>query len=157
MQLHYTDMDSLQRHLVGKQLSGIKVSVFASVYQHHNKKHHEEYFAIYRQLVHQVIEKALEEYKYLTVIIAKQGGWQKYQRYFLTDLKRIPEKHITAGRFVKAKFSLDSAINPGIQLADFYAGILREHILTTKIDSQSFNYELLNSQYKSIENYKAPK
>ena len=153
--IHYADMGASQRRLVSSILSNVKVTVYASTYQHQGQKSHKEYFTVYQHLVHQAAEAALKEYKDLVVTIAKQGGWQTYQQSFLASLRNIPKKGVVMGRFAKAKFFLDSASNPGIQLADFYAGAVRENILLATDKSLSCNYELIAHQYKSIESYQA--
>lgn len=152
--LHYVDLDRRQKQAVSNLLSHAKVSVFASIYRHQGRKSHQEYFLIYRTLVHQTIESALKKHKDLVVTVGKQGGWQTYQKSFLTSLKQIPKQCSADGNFVKAKFIIDSVINPGIQLADFYAGALRESILS--IDNKQYsssNFKILADHYKAIEKF----
>ncbi len=153
MNIHYADLDHSQKSLVSNLLSQAKVSVFASTYRHQGRKNHQEYFSIYERLVHQTVESALKEHKELVVTIGKQGGWQTYQKSFLASLKDVTKKFATKRNFAKAKFILDSVINPGIQLADFYAGALRENILSNENKKySSSSYELLTNQYRAIEN-----
>jgi len=156
--IHYADLDHNQKRLVSGLLFHTKTSVFASTYFHQGRKNHQEYFSIYESLAHQAVESALNEYKDLVVTIGKQGGWQTYQKSFLTGLKDVPKNSATKGKFAKAKFLLASVINPGIQLSDFYAGALRENILSKENQKySSSSYDLLANQYRAIKNYKKPK
>jgi hypothetical protein len=79
------------------------------------------------QLVKIVITAAFEKHQELEIAVAKQGGWQKYERNFLAALKQIPDDFKQRGGYRKGQIYLTSAVTPGIQLADFYVGSIRDY------------------------------
>src|ERR1039457_4937224 len=89
--LHFTDMTDQQRATAGKRLAMAKVAVFTASYWYKTQSmSHETRFEIYTELVKLSIQKAFETHKELEVGIAKQGGWQDYERKLVTELKQIP-------------------------------------------------------------------
>ena len=127
--LHFADMSSDQKRAAARRLAQAKVTVVTAHYRHHGDKTHTERFTIYTNLVKICIRKALQEYRELTIGIAKQGGWQKYERDFYAQLRALTEGFDSKSDYRKADFELLSASNPGIQLADFYVGALRAYVM----------------------------
>jgi hypothetical protein len=76
------------------------------------------------------IKAALMDFDDLIINIGRQGGSRQYETALIKELQRIPESFIERGLFKKAKFSLLSASNAGIQLADFYASASRSYFLS---------------------------
>jgi hypothetical protein len=74
-----------------------------------------------------VITAAFEQYQELEIAIAKQGGWQEYEHTLLNELKQIPDEFKRKGGYRQGEIYLASAASPGIQLADFYVGSIRQH------------------------------
>lgn len=129
--LHFTDMTAEQKRIAGERLAQAKVTVFSAHHWHDGDKTHPERFDIYTQLVKICIRKAFEEHKELVIAIAKQGGWQHYERNFCADLRTLPEEFTRSGNYRKADIELLSAAKPGIQLADFYVGAVRDYTMNS--------------------------
>jgi hypothetical protein len=88
---------------------------------------HDERFSIYKQLVKIVITAAFQKHQEIEIAVAKQGGWQDYERELLTELKQIPKEMSQEGNFRKGEIYLTSAAKAGVQLADFYVGCIRDY------------------------------
>lgn len=110
-------------------------------------KSHDERFAIYTILTKICINKSFTDYKDLVVGIAKQGGWQKYERDFMAEMRQLPHNQ---PEYRKADFELLSAAKPGIQLADFYVGAVRACVLEGATSSP---YDLVEQQIICMELY----
>lgn len=128
-QLHFADMSSDQKRIVGKRLAQAKVTVFTAHHVHDGDKVHSQRFGIYTELIKTCVLCALEQYDEIKIHIGKQGGWQNYEQNFCAELRELPEQFIQSGKFRKATFELLSATKPGIQLADFYAGAVRDFVM----------------------------
>jgi hypothetical protein len=148
--LHYADMSPEQKRTVGTRLGQAKITVYSAHHFHIDEKTYEERFAIYTELVKICVQKALFEHKELVVNIAKQGGWQKYDNDFCTVLRELPEEFCRTGDYHKATFELLSAVKPGIQLADFYVGAVRDFVVNK---SALMPYSLVQEQILCRENY----
>ena len=128
--LHYADMSGAQRTSVGRILSSQPISVFVSYYWHDGKAtEHERRFEIYSNLVKTALMMASSVHAELRVSIAQQGGWQGYQADFLRGLKALNAGESRSSVYRKVQVELQSGRHPGIQLADFYAGICRDFVL----------------------------
>jgi hypothetical protein len=128
--LHFTDLSEAQKIAVGKRLAKANVTVFSAHYWYvSTTMSHGGRFSIYKDLVKMVINSAFKMHDDVQFGIGKQGGWQKYEREFLAELKRIPKEFNSNGNYRKGEFALLSAAKPGIQLADFYVGTVRDYHL----------------------------
>lgn len=148
--LHFADMSVEQKRTVGARLADAKVTVFTAHHRHRGDKAHPERFEIYTELVKICVRRAFENHKELVIAIAKQGGWQKYERHFCAGLRALPEEFTQRGIYRRAEFELLSAVKPGIQLADFYVGAVREF---TMDDSAVMPFDLVREQIISHEIY----
>jgi hypothetical protein len=92
------------------------------------------------------ISNALQNHKNLVVGIGKQGGWQKYERDFCAQLRSIPDQFTSTGNFRKAEFVLLPATKPGIQIADFYVGAIREFLKSQTQNSMPYYFDIINHQ-----------
>jgi hypothetical protein len=128
-QLHFADMTGAQKRDISDRLAKAKVTVFAASHWHEGAKTHDERFQIYTELVKMCIRSGFNYHKELAIAIAKQGGWPKYQQDFLARLRTLPGEFTGAGNFRKADLELQSAVKPGIQLADFYVGAVRDFLM----------------------------
>ena len=127
--MHFIDMTDADKSAVGARLAKANVSVFSASfwYESTTAMEHEERFSIYTQLVKIVITAAFAKHKELEIAVGKQGGWQEYGRDFLAELKQIPKDFAQRGEYRKGEIYLTSAVKPGIQLADFYVGGIRDY------------------------------
>jgi hypothetical protein len=152
-QIHFADMNEMEKRLLANLFAQSRLSVFVSYYQHCSIKEHDERFYIYGQLVHLVIKSALHTCNKLNVIIAKQGGWQKYEQLFLGSLRPLSEAFAERGNFRKARYELASATNPGIQIADYYAGAFRAGLILGKGSDRKIDGEPWAHQIKRVTAY----
>lgn len=141
--LHFADMTLEQKRAVAKRLARANVTVFTAHIRHEQVKSHTERFFTYKELVKACVRNALETNVELVIGIAKQGGWQKYEQDFCAELREIPEEFARSGNFRKAEFQLLSATKPGVQLADFYVGAVREFAMD---DSATALFDLIREQ-----------
>ncbi len=152
--LHFSDMSNQDKLTVGGYFRQANIACYASCYWHKGGvKNHETRFAIYKALVKLCLCRALEDHKDLIVAVAKQGGWQSYKHSFLGELKEIPEFVRKDDTFCKAKFELASAANPGVQIADFYAGTIRHFLKSGQIIKCAPAYDLIKHQIVCIETW----
>jgi len=149
-QLHYADMSSEQKRTVGARLGQAKITVYSAHHFHADEKTYDERFAIYTELVKICVQKALSEHTELVISIAKQGGWQKYENDFCAVLRNIAEEFCRAGDYRRATFQLLSAVKPGIQLADFYVGTVRDFVAN---EPALMPYDLVQEQILCREIY----
>jgi hypothetical protein len=140
--LHYSDMSLEQKNKIAERFSKSRTLVYGSYYVHTGTKGHFERFFIYTELVKVCIRNALLEFDELNIYLAKQGGWQKYQKSFLSDIRSVADENKRGGRYCRMNLELVSAVKAGVQVADFYAGAIRESLLSK--DTTSF--ELLSAQ-----------
>lgn len=141
--LHFADMSDQQKRIVSSRLAQAKATVFTAHHWHEGDKTHQERFEIYTELVKMCTRKAFESHRELVIGIAKQGGWQKYESDFCSVLRMVPDEFSREGIYRKANFELLSAVRPGVQLADFYAGTVRDFIID---ESERLSYDLLQEQ-----------
>lgn len=125
--LHYCDTALDKKIIAGKVLRSQSITCYAGYYYHDDKpKKHEERFAIYRSMVKTCILQSLEDFVELDITVAAQGGAKEYRAEFLADLQAVVEGF---REYRKAKFRLGNNANPGVQLADFYSGAIRDHLI----------------------------
>lgn len=148
--LHFADMTLDQKCKVGGALANAKVRVYTAHHLHHREKTHQERFEIYTELVKLCIWKAMKDHNTLVITIAKQGGWQKYERDFLAQLRALSEKFTRIRNYRQVSIELRSAIKPGIQLADFYVGAVREYTMDR---STAGPYTFIREQIFTQETY----
>ncbi|MBX9770413.1 MAG: DUF3800 domain-containing protein [Candidatus Obscuribacterales bacterium] len=149
--LHYVDMTKDHKMMMGSILAQRGIDCFASCYYHEgDEKPHEERFGAYLQCVKNCLWQAFDIYDDLTVTIEKQGGWADYKGPMISALGEIPEEYTKRGRFTKSKFELQSSSKHGLQLADFYAGAIRDHLLSHKDKSLSVSYDHISHQIRDI-------
>jgi len=141
--LHYADMTVEHKHIVARRLSEAKITVLTAHHKHVGDKSHPERFSIYSELIKTCVRSAFETHKELIVGIAKQGGWQKYERDFCATLRLLPDEFTKQGNYRKAEFELLSAAKPGIQLADFYVGAVRDF---TMDEAATTPFDLIREQ-----------
>jgi hypothetical protein len=126
--MHFVDLTESAKSIVGERLAMANVSVFsASFWYESTTIEHNERFSIYTQLVKIVITAAFQKHQEMEIAIAKQGGWQDYERELLSELKQIPKEMSQQGSFRKGEIYLTSAAKAGIQIADFYVGCIRDY------------------------------
>jgi hypothetical protein len=137
--------DGLLEHkgIVAGRLAESKVTVRTAHHRHQGEKSHAERFSIYSELIKTCVRSALETHKELIVGVAKQGGWQQYEQEFCASLRLLPEEFTKHGNHRKADFDLLSATKPGIQLADFYVGAVREFTID---ESVTVPFDLISEQ-----------
>jgi len=149
--MHYCDMSKKQRSLVGLVLSRHPIECFISCHYHEtNETSHAARFSIYTKLLITCLEEALKTHRDLVVTIGQQGGWSGYCTPLIKDLQNVVTAASGQRGFRKAKFALQSAAKPGIQLADFYAGATRDHLLTSRGGRSTTPYDLIAHQVKEI-------
>lgn len=152
--MHYIDLDDDQKRNVGDRLAKAQISVFSASYWYEDTvmTEHNERFLVYTQLVKTVIADAFKYHKELKVGVAKQGGWQKYEQAFLSELKLSPDIfRQEQGEYREGDFFLTSAAKSGIQLADFYVGSIRDYHKSLHIA-----HEKIKHQVKTYAVYKIP-
>ena len=144
--MHFADMSEDAKSKASAHLAKANVSVFsASFWYDQSEMDHDERFSIYKQLVKIVITQAFNKHENIEIAIAKQGGWQQYEREFLAEVKQIPQGFMEQNKFCKGNAYLVSAAKPGIQLADFYVGCIRDYhrnmpAVHDKIERQVLSY-----------------
>jgi hypothetical protein len=148
--LHYIDMTLDQMRTVAGRLAQAKVTVFTAHHWHKGDKTHPERFDIYKELVKICIRKAFDQHRELVICIAQQGGAPKYEREFCAQLRELPEEFTRSGSYRKADIKLLSGVKPGIQLADFYVGAVREF---TMDESAVVPFDLVMEQILAREIY----
>jgi hypothetical protein len=148
--LHYCDIASNDRLTASRILIERKIDCYASCYYHDGReKHHEERFAIYKSMVRTCILAAFEHHEDLEIYIAAQGGANEYRSEFLAELRLLPEKFRL---YRKVKFGLETNAHAGIQIADFYAGAIRDFLLSQlqKQNELAHAYDVIKSQIGEI-------
>lgn len=151
--LHYCDIRHEDRLAAGKLLQGNNIDCFSACFYHDgNEKTHEEKFAIYTSMVKSCIGDSLEYHEDLEICIAAQGGATGYRDTFFDELKG--HIGIVSERLGYRKVKLDLATNahPCIQIADFYAGAVRDFLRSQILDNPELAapYELLEKQIRDI-------
>ncbi len=145
--LHFTELNDDQKRTVASRLAKAKLSIFTASYFHEpTPKNHDARFAIYTEVVKMTIRDTLEDHKELVIAIGKQGGWQKYERDFRAQLRPLVEELTRSGNYRKADFILLPATKPGIQIADFYVGTIRD-LHKSDADSLPVACDLLRQQF----------
>ena len=152
--LHYADMNDKnqnQRLSAGEILAKQSIQCFASCFYHDGtEKSHEQRFEIYTSLIKICLKDALDFHQHLDVTIAQQGNWESYEGPLTNQLDAIVAEQSARLGFRKASFGFESAAKPGIQIADFYAGSIRGHLLKHKDSSLGASFELIEHQVRDI-------
>ena len=152
--LHFADMDQRSKHTAATRMAKANLTVFTGSHWHCAvPATHDDRFAIYTELVKLTISKAFGNHKDLIVAIGKQGGWQKYERGFFAKLRLIPEQFTRKGTYRNADFVLVSATKQGIQIADFYAGAVRDFLRVPTDSSHLGSYDLLKHHVLAYDTY----
>jgi hypothetical protein len=150
--LHFVDMNDDRKLKLGKELGKANISAFIASYWHSDENcSHEHRFGMYKELVKATINKALEDFDELAISIAKQGGWEKYGKQLIQELRPLPEAFTSAKRQVKSDFFLASAAKPGLQIADFYASSCRNFLLADGDENLAAPYQLVNHRVRHFE------
>ncbi|MBP6744253.1 MAG: DUF3800 domain-containing protein [Candidatus Obscuribacterales bacterium] len=149
--LHYAHMKKEHLRSSGKILANNNIDCFAScIYHDGSEKPHAERHRIYSKLIANCVFQAIEVFDDLIINIAQQGNWQTYRVDLVNSLQLLISNVSQRGAYKKAKFEFQSAAKPGIQLADFYAGATRGHLLRHKDASLSDAYDLIAKQVRDI-------
>jgi hypothetical protein len=149
--LHYIDMNMSQKLTVAGILGGQSIQCFTGCFYHDGQeKSHQQRFEIYTSLIKYCLADALESHVHLDVAIAQQGNWMAYRMPLLSDLNEVVLKSAARLGYRKVKFGMQAASKAGIQLADFYAGATRGHLLSFKDKSLGAPYQLLEHQIREI-------
>lgn len=151
--LHFADMENTRKLKLGKALSTATVAVFVASFKHVDvNSSHEQRFEIYKRLLKATINSAFETFSDLSIGIAKQGGWEDYEKPLLAELRDLPEAFTAKGFYRKGVFYLASGAKPGLQIADFYASSSRNARLAhSGVDDLTGPYELIKHQVKNFE------
>ncbi len=149
--LHYADMSKEHKRTSGLVLASYSVDCFASYYYHDgSEKTHEQRHSIYSNLVKNCVSQAFHVYDELEIGIAQQGDWQSYATNLVSELQGAVTTLSRRYQFKKANFDFLSAAKPGIQLADYYVGAVRGHLLKHKDESLGDAYELIQNQVRDL-------
>jgi hypothetical protein len=149
--LHYTDMSMERRLATGLVLASRQIDCFIGCYYHENTESpHSSRFAIYTKLLIHCLSAALESHQDLVVSVAQQGGWTGYRDQLVKDLQNAVKETSSRRGFRRAKFELHSAAKPGIQIADFYAGVTRDYLMKCNNQSARTAYDLIEHQVREI-------
>jgi hypothetical protein len=141
--LHYADMKHSEKLMTAEVFGRSALKMFVAHHAHDERtKDHAFKFSIYRNLVCQVLSASFNHYDDLEISVAKQGGWQDYERDFINELRALSE-HLPGH---KTKIRLSSAAKHGIQIADFYAGVSRDYLLADSPATSTSHYELVRHQ-----------
>lgn len=142
--MHYCDINDGDKLAAAQILIKENVRCYMSCYYHDgNLKAHEERFSIYKSMVRSCVLAALDDFDDLDICVAAQGGVSAYKKEFLLELKELPGQY---REYRKARFRLESNAHAGIQLADFYAGAVRDFLI-----SQHGQDYILAAAYNIIE------
>jgi hypothetical protein len=116
-----------------------KITVVIALHWHSGEDEpHEVVFARYTKLVELLLYTALDLTSgKMTLVIAKQGGWETYAETFLAELRNCAELFCRRKKLYRSiDYELRSAQQVrGLQLADFYAGAGRKFLLDSLSDS----------------------
>lgn len=149
--LHYTDMSNSQRLAAAEILGKQSIQCFTSCFYHDGaEKSHEQRFEIYTSLIKLCLNDALEIHEHLDLTIAQQSNWMTYKAPLTRDLNEIVSEKSARLGFRTAKFGFESAAKAGIQLADFYAGTTRGHLLRHMDSTLGAPFDLVEHQIRDI-------
>jgi len=147
--LHFTDMKMPQVRACGKVLAAYPINCFSSHYYHDGKaKSHEERHSIYVSLVEECLKQALAFYNDIEITIAQQGDWQTYSAEMTKKLKKLAAELGKRHGFKRVKIKYSSAVKPGIQIADYYAGAVRGNLLRHKNEDLSAAFNQIERQVR---------
>ncbi len=139
--LHFADMSDAQKLLTGGTLSKMSLKAYIANSRHTSLcQEHSYRFKLYKTLIKSAVHAALADFDDLIINIGRQGGSEKYEGVLINELRTIAEYFNKKGLFKKAKFSLLSASNAGIQLADFYASASRDYFLSESASVSAIPY-----------------
>lgn len=150
--LHYADMADNSQKLVAAEILGKQsIHCFSSCFYHDgSEKSHEQRFEIYTALIKICLNDALDIHEHLDVTIAQQGNWMSYGGPLTNELNAVVAEKSARLGFRKVNFSFESAAKAGIQLADFYAGSTRGHLLKHRDSALGTPFELVEHQIRDI-------
>jgi hypothetical protein len=157
--LHFTDMPSHIQNKVATHLASEQISAVINSHWHNtNEEGHGTSFARYTKMVQLLLYKALEMTTgEMNVIIAQQGGWETYEKSFLSEVNKATELFSRRNKqFRSVSYELKPAHSVcGLQLADFYAGTVRKMFLDSLAGLEihlSSPYDLVQHQI-SLEDF----
>lgn len=134
--IHFTDLKSDLRLAAAKILAVENdISVITCVHYHNGYKNHTERQELYITMVKSVVTSAIERYADLELFIAFISafkGESSYQTSLRQDLEKIRNELNERHGFRKLKIEFPTAKMAGVQIADFYAGALREELLNQR-------------------------
>lgn len=150
--IHFTDLKNELRLSAAAILREEKdISAITCVHYHNGYKDHEERQALYISMVKNVVTDAIDRYADLELFIAFISafkGQTSYQEPLREDLEKIRSEFNSRHGFRKLKVDFPPAKMPGVQIADFYAGALREHLLTQRPEmDKSGAFKLIEHHY----------
>jgi len=149
-EIHFTEMENDFRLKAARVLAQeTSISVITSIHYHDGcPKTSEEFYDRYQTMVRLVVADAVERYEdlelFIAFISAFKGDYQARLRAEIEDIrKELDGRH----GFRKLDISFPKAVMPGIQLADFYAGARREHLLSIPQRDKSDAYDCIEHHY----------
>lgn len=149
--IHFTDLENQLRFNAAKILAAENnVSVISCIHYHNNYKNHQERQALYMAMVKSVAKSAIERYENIELFIAFISafkGQTTYQLPLRSELEALRSEIADRHGFRKLKIEFPTAKMPGVQLADFYAGALREHLLHRPDCGKSGAFKFIEHQY----------
>lgn len=133
--LHFTDMPTHIQNQVANQLAGERISAVINSHWHNmSEEAHSMSFGRYTKMVQLLLYRALEMTNgEMNVVIAQQGGWETYEKPFLSEVHKATELFSKRNQtFRSVAYKLKPAHTVcGLQLADFYAGTVRKMFLNS--------------------------
>ncbi|MBX9723548.1 MAG: hypothetical protein K2X81_19235 [Candidatus Obscuribacterales bacterium] len=150
--IHFTDLKNELRYAAASILRDEKdISAITCVHYHDGYKNHEERHALYISMVESVVTSAIDRYEDLELFIAFISafkGQTSYQEPLRQRLEKIRSEFSRRRGFRKLKIYFPTAKMPGVQIADFYAGALREHCLSQRSEEEkSGAFKLIEHHY----------
>jgi Protein of unknown function (DUF3800) len=157
--LHFTDMPTHIQNQVATHLASERISAVINSHWHTmDEETHGTSFGRYTKMVQLLLYKALEMTTgEMNVIIAQQGGWETYEKSFLSEVDKATELFSKRNKqFRSVNYELKPAHSVcGLQLADFYAGTVRKMYLDSLAGLEvhlSSPYDLVQHQI-SLEDF----
>ena len=151
-ELHYADMENIKQKVSAAEiLAAQSIQCFTACYYNDGaEKSHQQRFEIYTSMLKLCLADALDIHEQLDVTIAQQGGWKEYATPLTNELNTIVSEKSARHGFRKASFRFESKTKSGIQLADFYAGSTRGHLLKHKDSTLGAPFERIEHQVRDI-------
>lgn len=143
--IHFTELHSDSRLRAAELLAQKDIRFFASVHYHDGcATTYDEFFKLYKAMVLQVIGRALRDFEDLDLTIAKVS--YDYEPELLGEIAIVRNELQQRLGFRKLKCKFSKASLAGLQLADYYAGAMREHLLPDEFGSKSGAFEKIRHQ-----------